>query len=176
MEDLIHNAHILFDGRLSPSQSPPVPSSDVAEMTSIKTYGSSLLSPDSKLPQSAEIKAIGSTSRHRPGLVDGVLASTESSFSLLPPDGDVVNHLPPPRTGFLSPLRGLWSTKRPAKGVETKTQERLRVTERGTKAKSPVPHSEARSIPQRPPESIASSASDFARSSATSLRTTMWSP
>ena len=176
MEDLIQNAHILFDGRPSPSQSPPVPSSDVAATTSIKTYGSSLLSPDSKFPQSTEIQAMGSTSRHRSGLVDGILASTESSFSLLPPDGDVVNHLPPPRTGFLSPLRGLLSTKRPAKGVETKTQERLRVTERGTKAKSPVPHSEARSIPQRPPESIASSASDFARSSATSLRTTMWSP
>ena len=173
MEDLIQNAHTLFDGRPSPSQSPPAPLSDVVEATSTETHDPWFLSPDSKLPQSAEIKGMGSTSRHRSGLVDSILASTEPSFSLLPPDGDVVNHLPPPRTGFLSPLRGLWSTKRPAKGVETKTQERLRVTERGTKAKSPVPHSEARTIPQRPPKSIASTASYFARSSATSLRTTM---
>lgn len=77
MEGLIQNAHTLFDER--PSQSPPVPSSDVAETTPTHTYGSSFLSPE--LPQFAEVQVTGSTSRHRPGIVDDRPASTHSSFS-----------------------------------------------------------------------------------------------
>ena len=175
MEDLIQNAHTFFDGRPSPSQSPPIPSSDVAETRSTETYGSLFLSPDSNFSRSSEIQATGSASRHHSGLVGGILASTESSFSLFPSDGAVVNHLTPPQAGLLGPLQGLWSIKRPAEGVETTTQERL-TEARGTKAKSPLPHSEAPTIPQSPPESISSSVSDFANSSATSLQTTMWSP
>ena len=171
MEDLIRNAHTLFDKR--PSQPPPVPSSDMAEATSSHTDGSLILSPG--FPQSSEIQATGSTSGHPPGIVDGIPTSTRSSFSFLS-DGAVVNRFTPPQTALLSPPRGLSSTKRRTEGVKTKTQERLRVTARGTKAKSPLPHTEAPTIPQRPPESTPSSASDFAHSSATSLQTTMWSP
>ena len=176
MEDLIQNAHTLFDRRPSPRQSPPVASFDGAETTSTETYGSSFLSPDSKFPRSADIQATVSTSRRRSGLVNGIPASTESSFSLFPSDGAVVNRLTPPQTAFLSPLRRLSSTKRPTEGVETKTQERLRVTTRDTKAKSPLPHSGPPMVPQSPPESVPSSSSDFQLSSATSLQTTMWSP
>ena len=244
MEDLIQNAHTLFDERPSPSQSPPAPSSDVVETTSTETHDSWFLSPDSNFPRSAEIQATGSTSRQRSGLVDAIpfppptdlnqhpqandfrtrfhrslvapspfrslapppppphqqpnapadgidphlgveqspkpvavaAASTESSFSLFPSDGAVVNSLTLPQTALLSPLRGLSSTKRPTEGMETMTQERLRVTARGTKTKSPLPHSEATTIPQSPPESIPSSGSDLAHTSATSLQTRMWSP
>ncbi|KAI9456985.1 Rho GTPase activation protein [Lactarius psammicola] len=64
LEDLIRNAHTLFDER--PSPTPPVPSPDVAETTSTYTY-SSFTSPE--LPQPAEIQATGSTSQHGPGLM-----------------------------------------------------------------------------------------------------------
>ena len=70
MEDLIRNAHTLFDER--PSQPPPV-HSNVAEATSTHTYG---LSPG--FPRSSEIQDTGSTSRHRPRHVDGIHASTPS--------------------------------------------------------------------------------------------------
>ena len=175
MEDLIQNAHTLFDGRLSPTHSPPVPSYDEAETRSTETYGSLFLSPDSRFPRSAEIQATGSTSRHHSGLVDRVPASTESSFSLFPSDGAVGNGLTPPQTALLSPLHGLSSTKKAKGEAEKKTQQR-HTKARGKRAKSPLPYSEAPMIPQSPPESIASSASDLAHSSATSLQTTMGSP
>ena len=163
MEDLIRNAHTLFDER--PSQPPPV-HSNVAEATSTNTYG---LSPG--FPQSSEIQATGSTSRHRPGPVDGIHASTRSS-STFPSDGAVVNRFTPPQAALMSPLRELSLSRMPAEGVQTTTQEA-----RDIKGKSRrLPHFEAARIPQRPPESIPSSRSDFAHSSATSLRTTMGPP
>ena len=161
MEDLIQNAHTLFDEGPSPTQLPPVHSPDVVETTSTETYSSWYLSPDSKLPRSAEMQATGYTSRRRSGLVDGITASSNSSSSLFPSDDAVGNRFTPPRNALLSPLRGLPSTNRPTEGVVTK---------------SPLPQSEAPTIPQSPPESIPLSTSDFPLSSATSLQTTMWSP
>jgi hypothetical protein len=70
MEDLIQNAHTLFDKR--DSQSPPIPPSDVAKTASAHSYGS-VLSPE--FPQSAEVQATGSSSRRYPGR-DGIPTST----------------------------------------------------------------------------------------------------
>ena len=165
MEDLIQNAHTLFDER--PSQPPPVPSFDAAERTSTDTDGS-FLSPEFLQP--SEIQATGSTSLHRPGIVDGIHASAKPSLSI-PSDGAVVNRYTPPRAALMRSLRGL-SSKVLTEGVQTTPQ-----AARDTKGKSRLlPHFEALRIPQSPPESIASSTSDFAHSSATSLQTTMGSP
>ena len=167
MEDLILNAHTLFDER--PSQPPPVPF-NVAEATSTHTYG---LSPG--FPQSLEIQATGSTSRHHPGIFDGIHASIQSS-STFPSDGTVVNRFTPPQAALMSPLRGLSLSRMTTEGVQTTTQERPTKTTR-TKGKSrKLPHSEAPTIPQSPPESILSSTPGFPLSSATSLQTRMWSP
>jgi hypothetical protein len=196
MEDLIQNAYTLFDER--PSQSPPVPSSHVAEATSTHTDGSSFLSPE--LPQFAEVRATGSTSRHRPGLVDDSPAFTLSSFSSFPSDYSVVSRLTPPSFDLLSPLLGLSSSKTRT-GVETTTQERPIRQARRTGAIGTLPNStrpdvvplpaptsvaewrlhqsrvppdpEALRRPRTPPESILSSTSDSPHSSATSLQTRM---
>ena len=69
MEDLIQNAHTLFDER--PSRSEPFLSPCVAETTSTSTYGSLLLSAD--LPQQAEVEGMGSTTHHSRRLVGGIL-------------------------------------------------------------------------------------------------------
>ena len=170
MEDLIRNAHTLFEER--PSQPPPVPS-NVAEATSTHTYGSLFLSPG--FPQSSEIQAMGSTSRHRPRIDDGIHASSQSS-SAFPSDGVTVNCFAPPQATLTSPLRELSVSKMHTEGVKTTTQERL-TKAKGTKGKSGVlPHSDAPTIPQSPPESILSSAPGFPLSSATSLQTRMGSP
>ncbi len=196
MEDLIQNAHTLFDER--PSPTPPVPSPDGAEITSTYTYGS-FLSPE--LPQPAEIEAMGSTTRHRPGLVGGIPTSTQSSFSSLPSDAAMESHLTPSPTPLLSPLLGLPSSQTLTEGVETTPQEQVPVVipeASGTKAVETLanstpaevvsvpptsvaewrlrqsrlsPHPEAVTIPQSPPESVLSTTSDFPLSSATSLRT-----
>ncbi|KAN0140320.1 hypothetical protein V8E53_002216 [Lactarius tabidus] len=100
LRDLIQNVHTLFDKR--PSQSPPVPSSIVAETMSTNTYSSLYLSPE--LPESTEVQAAGSPSRHRPGLVDGTPVSTQSSFSSFPSGGPAVSRLTPPPIHFLSHL------------------------------------------------------------------------
>ena len=119
MEDLIRNAHTLFEER--PSQPPPVPS-NVAEATSTHTYGSLFLSPG--FPQSSEIQAMGSTSRHRPQIDDGIHASSQSS-SAFPSDGATVNCFAPPQATLMSPLRELSVSKMHTEGVKTTTQERL---------------------------------------------------
>ena len=161
MEDLIHNAHTLFDER--PSQSPP-------ETASTQTYSSLFLSPES-----ADVQAMGSTSRHRPRIDDGIHASSQSS-SAFPSDGVTVNCFAPPQATLTSPLRELSVSKMHTEGVKTTTQERL-TKAKGTKGKSRVlPHSDAPTIPQSPPESILSSAPGFPLSSATSLQTRMGSP
>ncbi len=193
MEDLIQNAHTLFDER--PPPSPPVPSLDVAGTTSTYTY-SSLLSPE--LPQPAEVEAMGSTTRHRPGLIGGIPTSTQSSFSSSPSDAAMESRLTPSPTPLLSPL--IPSSKTLAEGVETTMQEQVIPEARGTKAVETLPHStppevvpvsptsvaewrlrqsqlsphpEAPRIPQSPPESVLSSTSEFPLSSATSLQTAM---
>ena len=174
MEDLIRNVQTLFDER--PSQPSPV-TSNVAEATSTHTYG---LSPG--FPQSSETQSTGSTSRHRPGLVDGTHTSTQSSFSTFPcSDGAAVNRFTPLQAALMSPLRGLSLSRMPTEAVQTATQEQPTKT-RDTKGKSRrfphfrLPHFEAPRILQSPPEIIASSTSDFVHSSATSLQTTMRPP
>ena len=195
MEDLIQNAHTLFDER--PSQSSPVPSSNVEETTSPHTYGSLILSPEST--ESAEVQATGSASRHRTGFVWSVPASTRSSFSSFPSDESVVSHLIPSPIDLLNPLLGLFSSKTLTEGVEKTTQEQLIPETRGTEAITTLPNStppndvpllaptsvaewrlhqsrlppdpEALLRPQSPPTSILSSTSDFPLSSATSLQT-----
>ncbi|KAH9049291.1 hypothetical protein EDB83DRAFT_2522836 [Lactarius deliciosus] len=183
MEDLIRNAHNLSDEH--PSPSPPVPSPDLAETSSIHTYGSPFLSPE--LPRPPEVQAMGPTTRRRPGLADGNPTSTESRFT-------------PSPAPLLSPLLGLSSSQTLTEGAEMTTQEQVVSEVRGTKAMetllnntpagvvsvpptsvtewrlrqsrlSPPPHSEAATIPQSPPESVLSTTSDFPLSSATSLQT-----
>ena len=171
MEDLIQNAHTLFDER--PSQPLPFPSSNVEETTSTDTYDAFFLSPELSRP--ADIQVTGSTPRHHPGLLDGIPSSNPFSFSLFPSDGAVVNRLTPPQTALLSPLRGLSSSNMFTEGAQTTTQEQL-TEARSIKAEL-HPHSEALTILQSPSESIPSSTSDFPLSSATSLQTSrMWSP
>ena len=171
MEDLIQNAHTLFDE--CPSQPPPVPSFNVAEATSTHTYGSLFL--NTWFPRSSEIQTTDSTFRRCPGIVDGIHTSTQSS-SVFPSDGAVVNRLTPPQSALMSPLRELSLSRMPTEGVQTTTQERLPKA-RGTKGKSrALPHTVTPTIPQSLPESILSSTSGFPLSSATSLQTRMGSP
>ncbi len=186
MEDLIQNAHTLFDER--PSPSPPVPSPHVAKTASTYTYRSLFLSPE--LPQLAEVHAMGSTTRHRPGLVCGIPSSTQSSFSLLSSDAAMESCLTPSPTPLRRPLPGPPSSLILTEGVETTTQQQIISKARGTKVViSPLftsvagsrppqprlhPHQEALTIPQSPPESVLSSSTDPALASAsTSLQTRM---
>ncbi|KAH9029730.1 Rho GTPase activation protein [Lactarius hengduanensis] len=117
MEDLIRNAHNLFDEH--PSPSPPVPSSDLAETSSIHAYGSLFLSPE--LPRPPEVQAMGPTTRRHPGLADGNPTSNESRFT--PSPGPLLN-----------PLLGLSSSQTLTEGAEMTTQEQAVSEVRGTKA------------------------------------------
>jgi hypothetical protein len=197
VEDLIQNAHTLFDER--PSQSPTAPSSDVAETTSTHTHGSLFLNPE--FPQSAGVQAAGSTSRHRPGLVGSIPSSNQSTFSSFPSDGSVESRLTPPLIDSLSPLRGLSSSNTLTEGLGTTTQlaEQVIPKATGTEAIRTLPTStppdvvplpaatsvtewrsyqsrlppdpEALRRPQSPTESDLSNMSDI---SATSLDTRVW--
>ncbi len=197
MEDLIQNAHTLFDER--PSPTPPVPSPHVAGTTSTFTYGSLFLSPE--FPQPAEIEATDSITRHGPGLVNGP-TSTQSSSSSLHSDASMESRLTPSSTPLLSPLLGFSPSKIVVEGVGTTTQEQVISEAGGTEAMVTLPnstpaevvsvlptsvaewrlrvpqlrpptHPEVLTIPQSPPESVLSSTSDFPLSSATSLQTAM---
>ena len=171
----------------------------MTETTSLYTYGSLFLSPE--LPQPTEVEATESTTRHRPGLVNGIPTSTQSSSSSLPSDATVESRLTPPPIALLSPLLGLSSSKTLTEGVESTTKEQVIPKARGTKAMETwpnstppdvvtlpapttvaewrlhqsrlLPHSEAVTMPQSPSESVLSSISDFPLSSATSLQTRM---
>ncbi|KAH8986368.1 hypothetical protein EDB92DRAFT_1949282 [Lactarius akahatsu] len=165
MEDLIENAHTLFDERTPLRVTSP--------------YGS-VLSPE--LSQSAEV---GSTTRHRPGFVEGIPTSTQSSFSISHSDTSV--------EGRLTPLLGLSLSQTLKDGTGTTTQEQVIPWARGTQAVetlldgSPLevvslpptsatewwlPHPglhqrpEAPTIPPSRPESALSSTSDFSLSAA----------
>ncbi|KAI9439458.1 hypothetical protein BJY52DRAFT_529761 [Lactarius psammicola] len=186
MEDLIQNAHILFDER-SPSY-PPVPLPHIAEKTSNLTYGP-LLSPE--FLRSAEAQVVGSTTRHRPGPVGGIPTSTQPFFS--------ISHSDSPVEGRLTPLLGLSLSQALREGAETTTREQVTPGERGTWAvetllnSSPmedVPppptsvvewwlpqlglhqHPEAPTVPQSRPESVLSSTSDFSLSAASLISST----
>jgi hypothetical protein len=129
MEDLIQNAHTLFDE--CDSQSPHIPPYEVAKTTPTSTYGP-LLSPG--FPQSAKVQATSSTSRRRTGLVDSIPTSTRSSISSFPSEGSVVSHLTPPQASLLSPLLGLSSSKTVMERFETTAREQLIPRARGTEA------------------------------------------
>lgn len=195
LEDLIQNAHTLFDLRSSPS--PPVPSSYVAEATSTNTYSSLSLILES--PQSAQVQAMGSTIRHRPWLVDGMPTSrsTQPSFPSLPPDTAMEIRLASSPTPLLSPLLGFPSSRTLTGEGETTTQgqvmSEVRVTEVETSTNGvpaevvpavpptrtcvpewrprPLPQPEVVTMLQSPPESVSSNSSYFPLSSATSLQT-----
>jgi hypothetical protein len=198
MNDLIKNVHTLFDR--GPSLSSLVPSPSVDETMSADTYGSLFLSPE--LPQPAEVQAKGSTPRLRPELVDDNPASSQLSFSSLPPDSATNDHLTPRPTTLLSPLLGLSSSKTLTE-VETTVQEHVIPEARATmsvetflnstpsdvaylpaprsvdawwshQSQPPAhPHPETRMMPQSPSVSTLSSMSGFPLSSATSLQTRM---
>jgi hypothetical protein len=198
-EDLIQNAYDLFDEH--PSQPTPIPTSNVAETASRSTltYGS-FLSPE--FPESAEVQATGSSSPRRPGLVDGISSSTQSSFSSLLSDASPESGLTSPQIDLLNPRLGLSSSKTLTEGVGTTTQEQLMSEVRGTQAiktwpnnsfpdviplSAPTsvaewrihqsrfpPDAEALMRPQSPLESVLSSTSEFRPSSATSLDTRKW--
>ena len=185
MEDLIQNAHTLFDER--PTPSPSVTSPDVAETASTLTY-SPYLSPD--FPQLPEVHVTGPTNRYRPGLVDVVPPSSQFPFSLSV-DGAMESRLTSSPTPLLSPLLGPLSPKTLREGVETTTQEQVIPVETSVNSTSAEavsdlptsvaewrlhqlrlpPQAEAVTTPQSPPESARSSLSDFPLSSATSLQT-----
>jgi hypothetical protein len=197
MEDLIQNAHTLFDERASPSPSPNV--AETASRSTL-TYGS-FLSPE--LPQPAEVQAVGSTTRHRPGLVYDIPTSTQSSFSSLPLDASMETRLTLSPIALLSPLLGLPSSKTLPEGVEMTAQERVIPEVRDTEAVETLtnstpaevvsvptsvaawrlqvpqsqlpPQPDAMTTPQSPSdsESVLSGTSNFPLSSATSLRTRM---
>ncbi|KAH8996989.1 hypothetical protein EDB86DRAFT_3243261 [Lactarius hatsudake] len=123
LEDLIRNAHTLFE---QPSTS-PIPPPYVTKTTSTltMTYGS-CLSPE--LPQPAEVQATGSTTRHLPGLMGGIPTFIQSS---LPSGTAMEGHLTPSPTPLLSPLLELPSSTILTEAVETTTQEQVVLEVRG---------------------------------------------
>ena len=186
IEDLIQNAHSLFDERPSPSS--PISSVE----TTSHTYSSS-----PELRQPAEV--MGSTTRHHLGLVGGISTSTQSSFFSLLLDAVVESHFTPSPALLLSPplLELPTSSKFLMEEVKTTTQEQVTPRLRGSEAVEtlanstprPVevvsvaewllsqlqlpPQPEALMMPQTPPESMLLSTSDFPLSSAMSLQTGM---
>jgi hypothetical protein len=114
MEDLIQNAHILFDEH--PPPSPPVPS-HMAETTFHLADGSFL---SSEFSPSDGAQTMGSTTRHHPGLVGGIPTSTQSSFPAQS-DSPVEGRLTQTLTPSLSPLLGLTSSQTLGERVETTT-------------------------------------------------------
>ena len=189
MEDLIQNAQILFDE--SPTQSAPLPSSNVPETTSAYTHGP-------ELPLSA--------TQHHLGLVGGIRTSSQLSFSSSPSDATTNSRPTPLPITLPSPLVGLSSSKTFTEGLETATHEQVAPEPRARTAVAALPDStppdaeyiqapmsvaewrlhQSRlppdleagtiqgTIPQSPPSSVLSSVSGFAFSSATSLQTRTW--
>jgi len=170
LEDLIRNVHILFDEQPSPST---VPSPHMAETT--------------ELPQPSKVDAMGSTTRHRPGLVGVIPTSTPSS---LPSDIALESRLTPSLPTLPSPILGLPLPNTLVEGVETASQEQVRGSEAADTlgdsappedvAISPTSVTEWRSrlspLPpeavttlQSPPESVSSSTTDSPLSSIMSL-------
>ena len=190
MEDLIQNVHTLFDE--CPTQPAPLPSPNVPETMSAYTHGSLFLSPELPL----------STIQHHLGRVDGIPTSSQSSFSSSPSDVTTNSRPTPPPIALLSPLVGLSSSKTLTEGTETTTHEQVTPEERTRTVVEALPNStppdaeyisasmsvaewrlhqsqlrldpEVGTMPQSPPSSVLSSASDFPLSSATSLQTRTW--
>jgi hypothetical protein len=171
LEDLIQNAHTLFDERPSESSSPP-----------------------------AEVQTMGASNQHRPALVGDFPTSSRSSFSSLLSDVTAESRRAPSPAARPSRLEGFPSSKTLTEGVDVTTQEQVIPEARGTEAGETLangtppevvsipptavaewrlrqsvltPQPEAVTIPQSPPESMLSSLSNFPLSSATSLQTGM---
>jgi hypothetical protein len=104
LEDLIQNAHTLFDERPSES-SPP-----------------------------AQVQTMGASTQHRPALVDGFPTSSRSSFSSLFSDATVESRLAPSPTASPSRLQGFPSSKTLTEGVDATAQERVIPELRGAEA------------------------------------------
>jgi len=187
--DLIQNAHTLFDKRHSLSL--PAPSSSVADTMSAHTHGSIFFSPE--LPQPAEVQVMGSASRHRPWLFDGIPTATQL-FPSIPSDTTMDIRLTSSPTSLLSPLLGLSSSRTPTEGWETSTQGQVmpevryaQVVETLEASVPPTSTAEWRSRPlpqpavtklQSPTKTVQSSTSTSytPASSATSLQTRRFSP
>ncbi|KAH9020709.1 Rho GTPase activation protein [Lactarius hengduanensis] len=165
LEDLIQNAHTLFDERPSPSPSP-----DLTETASTFISSSLFLSPE--LPRSSVVQADDSTTRHRPEL-GGTPTSSRYSFPTSP-SHDFMGRLTLTASPFLSPLLGLSSSPTLTEGVETTTQDQANSKANGTKPRQ-LPHTEPLTIPltnpQCPPEGLLTTTTDCRLSSATSLQT-----
>jgi hypothetical protein len=127
MEDLIQNAHILFDEH--PPPSPPVPS-HTAETMSYLAHGSFL---SSEFSSSDGAQAMSSTTLNHPGAVGGIPTSPQSSFTAQS-DSPVEGRLPPTLTPFLSPLLGLTSSQTLRERVQTIMEERVIPEPRGIQA------------------------------------------
>ncbi|KAI9430913.1 hypothetical protein H4582DRAFT_1341738 [Lactarius indigo] len=165
LEDLIRNAHTLFDKRPSTSQ---VHLPCVDETTSTLTLTYDCLS--SEFPQPAEVQALSSTTRHRPELVSPSIQSSS------PPGAAMEGHLTPLPTPLLSPLLEL-----DAEVVETipnssspEVVPPTSVAEWKLHQSRLPPHLEPLTIPQSLPESVLLSTSDDPLSSATSLQTRLF--
>ncbi|KAH9008445.1 hypothetical protein EDB83DRAFT_530461 [Lactarius deliciosus] len=169
LEDLIQNAHTLFDER--PSPSPPVPSPDVTETASTLISSSLFLSPE--LPRSSVVQADESTTRHCPEL-GGTPTSSQYSFPTSHSHDFMGRPLTLTVSPFLSPLLGLSSSPTLTEGVETTTQDQANFRANDTKPRQ-LPHTEPLTIPltspQCPPEGLLSTTTDDRLSSATSLQT-----
>ena len=191
LEDLIRNAHTLFDE--PPSTTPTVPSPPMAETTSTFPSGSLL---SAELPQPSEVGAMGSATQPHPGLVRVIPTSAQLSFSSLPSHIAVESSPTPSPTTLPSSLLGLPSSNNLVEGVETTSQEYVIPEVRGTEVMETLvfgpssevvsvpptsvtewrlrqsqlpPQPDAVTIPQSPPESMLSSTSDLPLSSVMSL-------
>ena len=124
MEDLIQNAHILFDER--PSLFPPL-SPDVA---STPTYVS-FSSPESSQP--AEVQAMWSATGHDSRLLDIIPTSMQRSHSSLPLDPAMESHHTPSPVNSLSPLLGVPLSRTVTdRGETSSAQEHVTPEVRGT--------------------------------------------
>ena len=199
MEDLIRNAHVLFDGQ--PPPSPPIPS-HIAETTSYLAFDS-LLGAESSPSDGAQ--AMGSAGRHQLGLVGSIPTSIQSSFTASHSDSPVDGRLTPTLAPLLNSLLGLSTgpSQTLRERSETITQEEVIPEPGGAQAvetlsnSSPpeaVPvtptsvgdwwlpqpglhrRSESPAIPQSPSESMISSTSDLSSASLLSSPTQYPSP
>ncbi|KAI9455786.1 Rho GTPase activation protein [Lactarius psammicola] len=169
MEDLIQNAHTLFDEHLPPFPSPH--SVRPEETASVLSYSSYLS------PRSFEAQIAGPSTYLSPGPVGSVRAFGRYSPSISPSNSSI-DHLggttPTTLTPLLSSLpemRGSYATKAlPNTPQDVVSWPHTFAAQQGIPPQQPYP--EALTIPQGPPESMPPSSADETRSSATSLQST----
>ncbi|KAF8265553.1 hypothetical protein EI94DRAFT_1735321 [Lactarius quietus] len=181
MEDLIRNVHTLFDER--PSMPLPAPLPHAAE-TASPVHPGSLLSGELQQPSEAD------EMRHCPGPVSVIPTSTQSLFSSLPSDVALESRFTPSLPALSSHPPGRPSSHTVVERAETASKEQVTPETRDTAASlnSPPPEvvavlvaewrlrqshlppqPDAVTVPQNPPESLLSTASDSPLSSVMSL-------